>query len=160
MPPHTSSVNPDNRVEIHIAPGMDSTRASSVCWVIIGYHPRVQAPGPANTDLTFCTKPQEPPWIPFSKSPAPPFSFKIYSPVEEKRRWLRRGRGGTVQQLFTVVLSSYFTWKHCHSLLNSSSWPVSNCCLQHIPAQRCLMPSSLALWMQMLPETSIKFIHL
>lgn len=61
--------------------------------------------------------------------------------MEGKRRWKRRGRGGTVQQLFTVVLSSYFTRKHSHSLLNSSSWPVSNSGLQYIPAQRCLLHS-------------------
>lgn len=97
-----------------------------MCRVITGYQSRVSAPGPATTDLTFCTKPQDPPWIPFSKSPAPPFSFKIYSPTERERRWKRWGRGGTVRQLFTVVLSSYFTRKQSHSYLNSSSWPVSS----------------------------------
>lgn len=129
---NTSSSNPDNRVEMHGASRVDSTLGSNVCWVITMYQPGASAPRPANTDLTFCTKPRDPPWIPFSSSPAPPFYFKIYSPMVEERRWMAGwwgcwgGEGLTVRQLFTVVLSSYFTWKQGHSFLNSSSWPISS----------------------------------
>ncbi|KAK9535257.1 hypothetical protein VZT92_007650 [Zoarces viviparus] len=82
--PYTSSINPNNRAEIHGASSVDrvATASKRACPVISGYQPKVSAPGPANTDLTFCTKPQDPPWIPFSKVPSPPFSFKIYSPAE------------------------------------------------------------------------------
>ncbi|KAK1877402.1 Multidrug resistance regulator 1 [Dissostichus eleginoides] len=92
-----------------------------VCQVNIGYQPKVSGLGPASIDLTFRTKPQDPLWLPFSKLPAPPFSFEIYSPAEGERRG-----GVTVRQLFTAVLSSYFTRKQSHSFLNSSSWPVSS----------------------------------
>ena len=132
--PYTRSINPANKVKIHS--GGQRPGLKCECWVISGYRLRVSAPRPANTDLTFSTKPRDSPWIPFTKSPAPPFSFKIYCPVEGERRrkgtggWLVVvvvvGGGGTVRQLFTVVLSSYFTRKQCHSFLNSSSWPVSS----------------------------------
>lgn len=41
-------------------------------------------------------------------------------------RWGCCGGGLTVRQLFTVVLSNYFTWKQGHSFLNSSSWLISS----------------------------------
>lgn len=105
-----------------------------VCQVISGYQPKVSAPGLTNTDLTFCTKPHDHPWNPFSKSPTPPFFFKIYSLMEGERIWKRglreggrrKGKGDTVQQVLTVVLSSYFTRKRSHSAPNSSSWSVSS----------------------------------
>ncbi|KAF3846205.1 hypothetical protein F7725_003283 [Dissostichus mawsoni] len=82
---NTGSIN--NSVKIHGASRVDGALASSVN---IGYQPKVSGLGPASIDLTFRTKPQDPLWLPFSKLPAPPFSFEIYSPAEGERR----GGGG------------------------------------------------------------------
>lgn len=90
--------------------------------------------------------------IPFSKSPTSLFSFKIYSLVE-KKRWWRRGRGSTVQQLFTEVLSSYFTRKHTLSFWNSPTGQSPTPSVLH--SCRCLLhfpPFILTLWMEMPPE--------
>lgn len=75
--------------------------------------------------------------------------------MEEERRWKRRGRGNTVQQLFTEVLSSYFTRKHSHSYLNSPTGQSPTPSVSH--SCRCLLhflPFILTLWMEMPPEPS------
>lgn len=69
--------------------------------------------------------------------------------MKEKRRRKRRGRGSTVQQLFTEVLSSYFTRKHGHSYRNSptgqsptlSAWHSCTCLLH-------FLPFILSLWLE------------
>lgn len=121
LPSSSHQFNPDNKVVFHNGERVGRER---VRWVISGYRPRVQSPWSVNTDLTFCTKPRDPPWV--LSASRQHLLLQDLQPLGGKRRWKRRGRGGTVQQLFTVVLSSYFMRKHCHSLLNSSSWPVSN----------------------------------
>lgn len=73
--------------------------------------------------------------------------------MEGKRRRKTRGRGSTVQQLFTEVLSSYFTRKHSHSYLNSPTGQSPTPSASH--SCRCLLhflPFILTLWMELPPE--------
>lgn len=102
-------------------------------WVS-GHEPRHR--DPANTDLTPHTKPQEPLWSPFNKSPAPPVPPLRFIALGRWGRGERREGGDTVRQLFTVVLRSYFTRKQSHGTLDSSSWLVSSPDLKHIPSHR------------------------
>lgn len=123
--PYTNSINPDNRVEIHGASGVDSTLASSVCVrSYLGISPKSEHQGLLTQTWPFALNPRI---LSGSLSAScqhlrPPLRFT--APQRERRGG--RGGGGTVRQLFTVVLSSYFTRKQSHGFLNSFSWPVSS----------------------------------
>lgn len=162
--PYNSSINPDNRVEIHADSRVDSAPTPSVCVrSSVGISPETR-----HRDLLTQT------W-PFALNPrilhgslsasrqhlrSPP---RFTAPQRKRgggRGVKRGGREGTVRQLFAVVLSSYFTRKHSHSILNSSSWPVSNSIWNaFLPRMSLCPPFSLLYWCKCLKGKGRQFFH-
>lgn len=122
--PYTSSINPDNRVGIHSASRMDSTSASSVCvGSSLGISPESQHRVLLTQTWPFALNPRILPGSLSASRQHLRSPSRFTAPQRERGGGRGGGRGGTVRQLFTVVLSSYFTRKQSHSYLNSSSWP-------------------------------------
>lgn len=153
--PYTSSINPDNKVEIHSTSMVDNSLTSSVCvGSSVGISPESQHWGLLTQTWPFALNPRILPGSLSASRQHLRSPSRFTAPLRE-----RGGRGGgTVRQLFTVVLSSYFTRKQSHSILNSSSWPVSSSVCNtflHRDVYCTLYPPFTALWMQISPDPSL-----
>lgn len=88
VPSHTSSVNPDDRVEIHIGSRMDSTRASGVCvGSLLGIIPESRHQGLLTQTWPFAQNPRN---LPGSLSAS---HQHHRSPSRFTAPWRKRGGG-------------------------------------------------------------------